>query len=431
MRPIVLALTALFPAMALAQVADRPLSQPGIASSAQISPQEAADKIVRLLREWDDQHPGPSINPLLAVPIQIYRGPFATLSGTRKFTQTDVDALAASVAGMGLANLLAVTPAADARYGGDLRPLLTKALWAAVDHMAGDGDLALLLQAAHTDAAFFPLIENREAWRTRPEVLTALGSGLDHANGGLSADIEESGPEIKWDSDATGDFKGADNTVEETLDAAETSGDPGLAKKINTLLQDAGQNGDSYNFSAIQGMLEFCTNPGRDSYSSNVPQLLAALLSDKFHHDLETNRAYWVAKLDMFLTRQATSSLCGKPEMQDAIHRLAEPGLHDENRNNAALSLSVLARVGDQDRFDKLVRAYLADRRGTDSGNQLSVEQAVLDSVIYQGPADRYKGILEHASLCQFDPARGRWVLTVEGYENQPAISNVDHPNAP
>jgi hypothetical protein len=54
----------------------------------------------------------------------------------------------------------------------------------------------------------------------------------------------------------------------------------------------------------------------------------------------------------------------------------------------------------------------------------LLTERQLLSTVIYRGPDDEGKAIVDNVDSCTFDSSLGRWTLSTSGYEKSPANTN-------
>jgi len=405
-------------------------------AGAGISPQDACDYIIKLLKDWDRDHPQPTPATSNGFP-QNHFSPLGPGGRQQRFTQTDIDNLANQYATVGTSNLIVVIVTIDnSGYLGTLQPLLTQALWKALNQTIKDADLSQCLNAAPYDPAVLSFIMNREQWRTQDRVVTFIQNEMDRISG-HSGSTSPLGQIVSLNVDLPSSSDGkslkdenANRYFFKLIETADKSGNTALTYKLMTLFQDVGQNGADYNYPTLRTMLHFCLSQN-PAYRKFVPNVLTAVISKSDHTAMDTQRTSLIEQLSSFCLDTSNSVFCGNPHMQDAIHQLAAPALQDSNPNFVLQANCLVALVGDQDSFKYVFQKYSSDKGRHNLQASIGIEESLLRSIVYQGPTDWRQAIIDNVDLCKFDSAQGRWILTVPGSETQTPITNGDFPVQP
>ncbi len=75
--------------------------------------------------------------------------------------------------------------------------------------------------------------------------------------------------------------------------------------------------------------------------------------------------------------------------------------------------------MGDADGFSLAIRKY-ADALRRQDYTKAAGGKELLDSITYQGPADKLRTVKDHLDLCHFETKTGCWTLVAPGFEGQP-----------
>jgi hypothetical protein len=334
-----------------AQDTENPFEQEdGARTKADLSPQQACDYFSKTINGWSEKHPAGArgASTFSGGPAQVR---------PRAYTMQDVDDLAHKAGALGPSNLLVVEVAMRHSFAGDLTELCEVVLNKAMDLTLKDNDLPLVLDAAAFNPGLLPYAWNRWKETQRDEIFNFVSSELsrltDHRDNPSTFAQAMAGIA----SSNSAEHHSADVTVTKDsqylgslLDlASKVSNSPVLNKKISALMEDAAQNGDSYDYPILYVLYQ-------QSPPENKAGLLSALQSDKFRKQFRTNQVGTL--VDLMQTLCLNPSLCANSQMQKAATALADSTPHDDNPGSEMVAAAVKALVGDQDSFKKVVEAF-------------------------------------------------------------------------